>query len=122
MTLGALSVTSGAYHRHGAHVPLSFTTFVPHPNSVDFDTIAYYEYLMTDEYSGVDKPAAIIVETTQAEGGIHVAPTPWLRALRQLCDRQGVLYLKQMQLEVMFPMRELVSTVRQGFIILLLII
>jgi len=93
MTLGALSVTSGAYHRHGAHVPLSFTTFVPHPNSVDFDTIAYYEYLMTDEYSGVDKPAAIIVETTQAEGGIHVAPTPWLRALRQLCDRQGVLLI-----------------------------
>ena len=93
MTLGALSVTSGAYHRHGAHVPLSFTTFVPHPNSVDFDTIAYYEYLMTDEYSGVDKPAAIIVETTQAEGGIHVAPTPWLQALRQLCDRQGVLLI-----------------------------
>ncbi len=93
MTLGALSVTSGAYHRHGAHVPLSFTTFVPHPNSVDFDTIAYYEYLMTDEYSGVDKPAAIILETTQAEGGIHVAPTPWLQALRQLCDRQGVLLI-----------------------------
>ncbi len=93
MTLGALSVTSGAYHRHGAHVPLGFTTFVPHPNSVDFDTIAYYEYLMTDEYSGVDKPAAIIIETTQAEGGIHVAPTPWLRALRELCDRQGVLLI-----------------------------
>ena len=93
MTLGALSVTSGAYHRHGAHVPLSYTTFVPHPNSVDFDTIAYYEHLMTDEYSGVDKPAAIIIETTQAEGGIHVAPTPWLQALRRLCDRQGVLLI-----------------------------
>ena len=93
MTLGALSVTSGAYHRNGAHVPLPFTTFVPHPNSVDFDTIAYYEYLMTDEYSGVEKPAAIIVETTQAEGGIHVAPTPWLKALRELCDRQGVLLI-----------------------------
>ena len=93
MTLGSLAVTSGAYHRQGAHVPLPFTTFVPHPNSVAFDTIAYYEYLMTDEYSGVDKPAAIIIETTQAEGGIHVAPTPWLQALRQLCDRQGVLLI-----------------------------
>ena len=93
MTLGALSVTSGAFHRHGAHLPLSFTTFIPHPNSVDFDTIAYYEYLMTDEYSGVDKPAAIIIETTQAEGGIHVAPAPWLKALRELCDRQGVLLI-----------------------------
>ncbi len=93
MTLGALSVTSGAYHRQGAHVPLPFTTFVPHPNSVGFDTIPYYEYLMTDEYSGVDKPAAIIVETTQAEGGIHVAPTAWLQELRRLCDRQGVLLI-----------------------------
>ena len=93
MTLGALSVTSGREHREAARVPLPFTTFVPHPNSVNFDTIAYYEYLMTDEYSGVDKPAAIIIETTQAEGGIHVAPTNWLMALRQLCDRQGVLLI-----------------------------
>jgi diaminobutyrate-2-oxoglutarate transaminase len=93
MTAGALAVTSGAYHRHGAHMPLNYTTFVPHPNSVEFDTIAYYEYLMTDEYSGVDKPAAIIIETTQAEGGIHVASNEWLRALRQLCDRQGVLLI-----------------------------
>ena len=93
MTLGSLSVTSGAFHRHGAHAPLPFTTFVPHPNSVDFDTIAYYEYLMTDEYSGVDKPAAVILETTQAEGGIHVASAEWLRALRELCDRQGVLLI-----------------------------
>ena len=93
MTLGSLSVTSGAFHRHGAHVPTFFTTFVPHPDSVSFDTIAYYEYLMTDEYSGVDKPAAIILETTQAEGGIHTVSNEWLRALRQLCDRQGVLLI-----------------------------
>ena len=93
MTLGSLSVTSGAFHRHGAHVPLSFTTFVPHPDSVSFDTLAYYEYLMTDEYSGVDKPAAIILETTQAEGGIHTVSNEWLRGLRQLCDRQGVLMI-----------------------------
>ncbi len=93
MTLGSLSVTSGAFHRRGAHVPLSFTTFVPHPDSVRFDTIDYYEYLMTDEYSGVDKPAAIIIETTQAEGGIHTVSDEWLRALRALCDRQGVLLI-----------------------------
>lgn len=93
MTLGSLSVTSGKYHRSGAHVPLPFATFVPHPNSVEFDTIKYIENMMTDEYSGVDKPAAIIIETTQAEGGINVAPSEWLRELRELCTRQGVLLI-----------------------------
>lgn len=93
MTLGSLAVTAGAEHRHGAHVPLPFTTFLPHPGAVDFDTIPYYEFLMTDEYSGVDKPAAVIIETTQAEGGVHVAPTDWLRRLRALCDKLGVLLI-----------------------------
>ena len=93
MTLGALAVTSGVDHREGAHVPLGFTTFVPHPGAVDFDTIGYYEWLLTDNYSGVEKPAAFIIETTQAEGGVHVAPTEWLQRLRQLCDEQGILLI-----------------------------
>ena len=93
MTLGSLAVTSGVDHRQGAHVPLPFSNFVPHPNAVSFDTIDYYRWLMTDNYSGVEKPAAIIIETTQAEGGVHVAPTEWLRRLRQLCDEQGVLLI-----------------------------
>lgn len=93
MTLGSLAVTSGVDHRQGAHVPLPFTGFLPHPGAVDFDTIPYYEWLMTDNYSGVEKPAAIIIETTQAEGGVHVAPTEWLRRLRALCDSLGVLLI-----------------------------
>ncbi len=93
MTLGSLAVTSGVDHREGAHAPLFFTTFVPHPGAVGFDTIDYYEWLLTDNYSGVEKPAAFIIETTQAEGGVHVAPTEWLRRLRKLCDEQGVLLI-----------------------------
>ncbi len=93
MTLGSLAVTSGVDHREGAHAPLFFTTFVPHPGAVDFDTVDYCEWLLTDNYSGVEKPAAFILETTQAEGGVHVAPTEWLRRLRKLCDRQGILLI-----------------------------
>ncbi len=93
MTLGSLAVTSGVDHREGAHAPLFFTTFVPHPGAVGFDTIDYYEWLLTDNYSGVEKPAAFIIETTQAEGGVHVAPTEWLRRLRKLCDEQGILLI-----------------------------
>lgn len=93
MTLGALSVTSGVDHRQGAHVPLPFTTFVPHPGAVSFDTIDYYDWLLTDNYSGVEKPAAFIIETTQAEGGVQVAPTEWLRRLRALCDKHEILLI-----------------------------
>lgn len=93
MTLGSLSVTSGVDHREGAHVPLPFTTFLPHPCAVSFDTIEYYRWLLTDNYSGIEKPAAIIIETTQAEGGVNVAPTEWLRKLRALCDEQGILLI-----------------------------
>ncbi len=93
MTLGALSVTAGVDHREGAHVPLPFTHFVPHPNAVSFDTIDYYEWLLTDNYSGVEKPAAFIIETTQAEGGVQVASTEWLQRLRALCDRYGILLI-----------------------------
>ena len=93
MTLGSLSVTSGVDHREGAHVPLPFTTFLPHPCAVAFDTIEYYRWLLTDNYSGIEKPAAIIIETTQAEGGVNVAPTEWLRKLRALCDEQDILLI-----------------------------
>jgi acetylornithine/N-succinyldiaminopimelate aminotransferase len=35
--------------------------------------------------------AAILIEPIQGEGGVRVAPTPFLRALRELCDRHGLL-------------------------------
>jgi acetylornithine/N-succinyldiaminopimelate aminotransferase len=35
--------------------------------------------------------AAILIEPVQGEGGVRVAPTPFLRALRELCDQHGLL-------------------------------
>ncbi len=93
MTLGSLAVTSGKTVRRGAGQTLGNVTFVPHPNSFPGDSIAYIENIITDEYSGVDKPAAIILETVQAEGGVVVASEDWLRQLREMCTRQGVLLI-----------------------------
>jgi acetylornithine/N-succinyldiaminopimelate aminotransferase len=36
---------------------------------------------------------AIMVEPVQGEGGVNVAPTGWLQALRALCDRSGLLLI-----------------------------
>jgi 4-aminobutyrate aminotransferase/(S)-3-amino-2-methylpropionate transaminase len=37
--------------------------------------------------------AAIIVEPVQGEGGFVVAPAEWLRILRRVCDREGILLI-----------------------------
>ena len=37
--------------------------------------------------------AAIIIEPIQGEGGFHVAPPALLRALREICDRHGILLI-----------------------------
>ena len=92
MTLGSLSISSGKTPRAGAGLPLTGVTFIPHPyNHPEIDTIAYMEELMTDEYSGVEKPAAVFIETVQAEGGVIPLSDKFIRDLRELCDRQDVL-------------------------------
>ena len=37
--------------------------------------------------------AAIIVEPVLGEGGFYAAPTEFLRALRQLCDQHGIVFI-----------------------------
>ena len=95
MSLGSLAATTEAKARHGAGVPLANVSFMPFPFGFNesFDTIAYIENVLTDDHSGVDYPAAIIVETVQAEGGICVADIEWLKRLRDLCDRYDILLI-----------------------------
>lgn len=92
MTLGALSLTTDRCSREGAGQALANVTHVPAPYMFpELDTIAYMERLITDDHSGVEKPAAIVLETVQADGGINVFPANWLVQLRALCDRHDIL-------------------------------
>ncbi|MBJ6360575.1 diaminobutyrate--2-oxoglutarate transaminase [Paenibacillus sp. GCM10012307] len=94
MSLGSLSVTSNHYHRQAAGIPLSHVTFIPYPgDTYNIDSIDYIEKVLQDDHSGVDKPAAIIVETIQAEGGINVAPIEWLQALNEICKKHEILLI-----------------------------
>ncbi|HWQ58454.1 MAG TPA: aminotransferase class III-fold pyridoxal phosphate-dependent enzyme, partial [Clostridia bacterium] len=45
------------------------------------------------DHSGVDRPAALVVEAVQAEGGVHVLSAEWLRRARELCDRHDMLLI-----------------------------
>ena len=94
MTLGSLALTTDRCSREGAGQCLSNVTHIPAPDMFpELDTIAYIERLITDDHSGAEKPAAIIIETVQADGGINVFPVDWLRELRALCDRHDILLI-----------------------------
>lgn len=94
MTLGALAVTGNASKRRGAGVPLQHATPIPFDNGVDGrDSLDYLAGLLTNTSSGVDLPAAVIVETVQAEGGINTASFPWLEGLAELLRRHEVLLI-----------------------------
>ncbi len=56
-------------------------------------SIRYIERLLNDDEAGIMKPAAIIVEPVQGEGGVIPAPAFWLRELRRICDEHGILLI-----------------------------
>jgi diaminobutyrate-2-oxoglutarate transaminase len=95
MSSGSLAVTGNRAHRAAAGMPLANAIFLPFcdgPNPV-LDSLSYIESLFADPNSGLDLPAAFILETIQAEGGIYLASPEWLRGIRALCDRWGVLLI-----------------------------
>jgi diaminobutyrate-2-oxoglutarate transaminase len=95
MTLGALSVTGNSMKRGGAGIPLVHATPMPFDDYLDGQTSDFllFERLLQDSGSGLDEPAAVIVETVQGEGGINVARAEWLRGLAELCQRHGILLI-----------------------------
>lgn len=95
MTLGSLALTGNQGKRQGAGLPLEHVTRMPFEGYMGkgMDTLAYLETLLKDGSSGIDTPAAIIVESIQAEGGINVASREWLLKLQRIARRHGILFI-----------------------------
>jgi diaminobutyrate-2-oxoglutarate transaminase len=95
LSLGSLAVTSSRRFRAAAGSGLHDVSFMPYPGGTlsDDDSIRFIEQVLSDTHSGTDTPAAIILETIQAEGGVMVAPSSWLVRVRDLCDRHGVILI-----------------------------
>jgi len=95
VTLGALAATGNSHHRGAAGVNLGGVTRMPYDGYLGdgFDTTAYLDKVLSDASSGVDKPAAAIVETVQGEGGINAASFEWLKSLQEVCRRHEVLLI-----------------------------
>lgn len=95
MTLGALSVTGNSMKRRGAGIPLTNSSKIPYDDYFDGDIpdFIWLERVLEDSGSGVDKPAAVIVETVQGEGGLNAARIEWLKALSDLLRRHKILLI-----------------------------
>lgn len=53
----------------------------------------YLNSLLSDPESGVELPAAVIVEVVQGEGGVIPADLTWLRGLREITEKAGVVLI-----------------------------
>jgi diaminobutyrate-2-oxoglutarate transaminase len=95
MTMGSLSASGGLGARRGAGIPLYGTSFLPYESGPwgTFDSIDLLSKTLSDPSSGVDVPAAVIVEPVQMEGGIYPASSHWLRSLREITSEYGVLLI-----------------------------
>ncbi|PSH54991.1 diaminobutyrate--2-oxoglutarate transaminase [Phyllobacterium sophorae] len=92
---GALAATGNKEHRAAAGFPLAHVTALPYEGylGASVDTLDYFEKLLDDPNSGLDKPAAVILEAVQGEGGINVASVKWLQRLRELTSRHEILMI-----------------------------
>ncbi|MCB1844618.1 MAG: diaminobutyrate--2-oxoglutarate transaminase [Halioglobus sp.] len=95
VSLGALAATGNSHHRGAAGVSLGGVSRVPFDGYLgdDIDTTGYLDKVLSDSSSGIDLPAAVIVETVQGEGGINAASMSWLQNLEKVCRKHEVLLI-----------------------------
>ena len=95
VSLGSLSTTGNSHHRGAAGVSLTGSSTMPYDGYLGdgIDTTDYLDKVLSDSSSGVDHPAAVIVETVQGEGGINAASVNWLARLQDVCRKHDVLLI-----------------------------
>ncbi len=104
-TMGAITLTASKpqYHR-GFSSLLAGVTHVPYGKCLNCHYnltypecgLACIDFIEKEIFKRIAPPedvAAIVVEPVQGEGGYVVPPPRWLPALRELCDRHGILLI-----------------------------
>jgi len=95
LTMGSTAITGNKHYRHESYVNRTNASFMPYDGylGAGVNTIDYLRKALTDNSSGLDVPAAVIVETIQAEGGVNLASFEWLRQLEQVCRDFDILLI-----------------------------
>src|SRR5690606_34531346 len=79
----------------GCGIPLGGVSRMPYDGYMGngLDSTRLLDKMLGDASSGMDAPAAVIVETVQGEGGLNVASQRWLKSLEAVCRRHGILLI-----------------------------
>ncbi|WP_017445219.1 diaminobutyrate--2-oxoglutarate transaminase [Gayadomonas joobiniege] len=93
-TMGALSATGNEAYRDESYGARGAVSFMPFDGFLgDIDTIEVFRRYLEDKGSGLELPAAVIIETVQGEGGINVASKEWLQKLSKLLKEYDILLI-----------------------------
>lgn len=104
MTQGSLALTGNLGAKNAVPNLMPGVQFLPYPHEyrcplglggeAGVDALTYYfENFIEDLESGVVKPAAVILEAIQGEGGVVVGPTKWLQKIREVTEKHGILMI-----------------------------
>lgn len=94
-TLGSAAITGNSHFRNGTGVPLNNSTFMPYDGFLGsgVDSSDVILKMLEDNSSGIDKPAAVILETVQGEGGLNTASKKWLQRIQRICKKFGIVFI-----------------------------
>lgn len=104
MTGTSLALTTDSSHRDGLGPLTPGIKFVPYPyryrnpfgcpdEDVDLQAAENLERVLSDSHSGYSKPAAVILESVQGEGGTIIPTTRFMKRVREICDKHDVLMI-----------------------------
>lgn len=95
LSLGAVAATGNRFYREASGVSLPGVTFMPYDGYLgqSVDTADYIRKILLDKSSGIDLPAAVLVETIQGEGGINVARNEWLQSIQDIAKDLGAVFI-----------------------------
>ncbi|MCF7697290.1 diaminobutyrate--2-oxoglutarate transaminase family protein [Mycetohabitans sp. B2] len=101
MTMGALSLMGNRGPKESVAGAMAEVHFLPYPNAYrcpfgvggaqsDALSLTYIRHLLEDPESGITKPALILLEAVQGEGGCIPASAGWLAGLSELALRHQI--------------------------------
>jgi len=94
MTMGALAATGNVGKRAGGGMPLQGVVHMPYEGAIEgVDSLQLIEAMLDNPSSGIDAPAAFLIEVVQGEGGLNAASADFLRGLKRLAERHGALLI-----------------------------
>jgi diaminobutyrate-2-oxoglutarate transaminase len=95
MSAGAAAVSGAQATSAAPATPSHDVHFLPYQDGPGgrFDAPAYLDRMLSDPASGLARPAAVIVEPMQIDGGVYQASARWLADLRAVTSRHEVLLI-----------------------------